>query len=86
MSRLVWTGVNKTAAHYRRLRSNDATLIFPRAYQSFAALPLPERRPRERGVTLPHIPSLTRPHPVPDIEDRIRFVKRQSTEEKTYEG
>lgn len=73
MSRLVWTGVNKTAAHYRRLRSgNDTTLIFPRAYQSFAALPLPERRPRDRGVTLPHIPSLTRPHPVPDIEDRIR--------------
>lgn len=39
-----------------------------------------------RPVTLPHIPSLTRPHPVPDIEDRIKFVKRQSTEEKTYEG
>ena len=50
MSRLVWTGVNKTAAHYRR-------------------------RPRDRGVTLPHIPSLTRKHPVPDIEDRIREVK-----------
>lgn len=30
-----------------------------------------------RPVTLPHIPSLTRPHPVPDIEDRIRQVRKE---------